>query len=179
MVDSPIQSAWRGQCHSKRPRRPWRRCDESYCDIPTGPAVAAAGLLALQEMDVCACGYPGKDVAVKQSRGDWIRTSGLLLPKQALCQAELHPALPVSLELSGLAGFYCTSAGSASVPEYTRTLPEVCSASAARRVPPLHRRTGQRLDAMRSWHLRPHVDHHHQIGINVDVRRARRKFNAP
>ena len=26
-----------------------------------------------------------------RTRGDWIRTSGLLLPKQALCQAELRP----------------------------------------------------------------------------------------
>ena len=25
-------------------------------------------------------------------RGDWIRTSGLVLPKHALCQAELRPA---------------------------------------------------------------------------------------
>ncbi len=28
---------------------------------------------------------------LKKSRGDWIRTSDLLLPKQALCQAELRP----------------------------------------------------------------------------------------
>lgn len=28
----------------------------------------------------------------KNGRGDWIRTSDILLPKQALYQAELHPA---------------------------------------------------------------------------------------
>lgn len=34
------------------------------------------------------------------NRGDWIRTSGLLLPKQALYQAELRPATPALVVLT-------------------------------------------------------------------------------
>ena len=52
---------------------------KSICDVLAGPDVPSAGCLAYE------------NVNKEHSRGDRIRTCGLLVPNQALYQAELRP----------------------------------------------------------------------------------------